>query len=226
MKCKKQYACLHTHTTAFGLMGADTLTGSLSSLSGPLASQFVCARMFVPFCLCVSACLCVCARMCLCDPSGGSHQPLESSLTPWQSQTHLHWNGRVAGPLYGLFAFALKASTAPLVLTHKCMHAYMHIHTHMQSHIRYMGINFAAAHTVGFPNCYSLFRYKNYLHVCVYAEFRIMRAGLSLCKWGHVDVTWLFLYLILQFSHFLNDCCQDLIWSPPGSHQLAVPHSR
>lgn len=41
-KCKKQYACLHTHTTAFGLMGADTLTGSLSSLSGPLASQFVC----------------------------------------------------------------------------------------------------------------------------------------------------------------------------------------
>lgn len=85
MKCKKQYACLHTHTTAFGLMGADTLTGSLSSLSGPLASECACVRTCLCLCicaLCVSARLCVRACMCMCDPSGGSRQAPREFFNP------------------------------------------------------------------------------------------------------------------------------------------------
>lgn len=77
MKCKKQYACLHTHTTAFGLMGADTLTGSLSSLSGPLASERACVRT----CLCLCVCV-VCVCMCMCDPSGGSRQAPREFFNP------------------------------------------------------------------------------------------------------------------------------------------------
>lgn len=85
MQCKKQYACLHTHTTAFGLMGADTLTGSLSSLSGPLAFR-ICVRacMFVPLRLCVTCFwTLVCVHACACvTPVVVVARPLESSLTP------------------------------------------------------------------------------------------------------------------------------------------------
>lgn len=65
-------------------MGADTLTGSLSSLSGPLAFRIcVCVHACLRLCiyaLCVSACLCVCT--CMCDPSGGSRQAPREFFNP------------------------------------------------------------------------------------------------------------------------------------------------
>lgn len=69
MKYKKEYACLHTHATAIGLMGADTLTASLSSLSGPLAFRIcvymhVCSCAFM-FCVLWHACVCACASACV-----------------------------------------------------------------------------------------------------------------------------------------------------------------
>lgn len=155
MKCKKQYACLHTHTTAFGLMGADTLTGSLSSLSGPLASWSVCVHACL--CLWISALFfaCVCVWMCMCDPSGGSRQaPREffNPLTESDSFT-LKWESGKASLWTVCFRSIEKLQLhRPLSHTSACTRT----HTLTQSHIRYMGICSAAGHTVGFPNCWTV----------------------------------------------------------------------
>lgn len=135
MKCKKQYACLHTHTTAFGLMGADTLTGSLSSLSGPLASQFVCSCMFVPVCLCVSARLCVCACMCVCDPSGGSHRASREFFNPLTESDSftLKWeSGRASLWTVCFRSKGLNYTSCSHTQVHARAHA--HTYTYAESH--------------------------------------------------------------------------------------------
>lgn len=169
----------------------------------------VCARAFV---LSVFLHACVLTRACV-TPVVVVARSLESSLTPEQSQTHLHWNGRVAGPLYGLFAFALMKSlnsTSSLALTHKCTHAYKHMYAHMQSHTDTWEFTRLQVTQLFFPNCWTVIS-SVCMCLCGGLSFEGWDGLLDgVCSWGHVVVN-LFSTLTPQLFYLRNDCWPELI---------------